>query len=206
MSSKIRDSKFLNLIRKFLKAGYMENWVYHKTYSGTPQGGILSPILANIYLNELEKKVKLMSNDFEVFLGNRRTHVYNKQRYRIMTLKKQYSMLTDPLARKEMLQQIHKAKVELRKLPSKNATDKKLAYVRYADDFIIGISGTRKEAEKIKEELKLFLQFINYLSDDAFVDSNLLIVIFTGELKLLASPFFSVNTLPPSDTLISSAA
>lgn len=157
LSSKIRDSKFLNLIRKFLKAGYMENWVYHKTYSGTPQGGILSPILANIYLNELDKKVKLMSNDFEVFLGNRRTHVYNKQRYRIMTLKKQYSMLTDPLARKEMLQQIHKAKVELRKLPSKNATDKKLVYVRYADDFIIGISGTRKEAEKIKEELKLFL-------------------------------------------------
>lgn len=98
-----------------------------------------------------------MSDYFEVFLGNRRSHVYNKQRYRIMTLKKYYSMLTDSLARKEMLQQIRKAKVELRKLPSRYATNKKFVYVRYADDFIIGISGTRKEAEKIKDELKLFL-------------------------------------------------
>ena len=70
LSSKIRDSKFLNLIRKFLKAGYMENWVYHRTYSGTPQGGILSPILANIYLNELDKKVKLMSKEFTNILLN----------------------------------------------------------------------------------------------------------------------------------------
>lgn len=58
LERKIEDSKFINLIRKFLKAGYMENWKYHQTYSGTPQGGILSPILANIYLNELDKGVE----------------------------------------------------------------------------------------------------------------------------------------------------
>ena len=64
LSTKIKDSKFINLIGKFLKAGYMENWDYHKTYSGTPQGGILSPILANIYLHELDKKVEAMQKEF----------------------------------------------------------------------------------------------------------------------------------------------
>lgn len=53
LSRKIKDSRFLNIIRQFLKAGYIENWKYNTTYSGTPQGGICSPILANIYLNEL---------------------------------------------------------------------------------------------------------------------------------------------------------
>lgn len=54
---KIKGSKFVTLIGKYLKAGYMENWKYHRTYSGTPQGGILSSILANIYLHELDKKL-----------------------------------------------------------------------------------------------------------------------------------------------------
>lgn len=58
LSEKIKDSKLIGLIAKFLKAGYIKSWRYHKTYSGTPQGGILSPILANIYLNELDKKIE----------------------------------------------------------------------------------------------------------------------------------------------------
>lgn len=50
----IADEKVLNLIKRFLKAGYMEDWKYHKTYSGTPQGGVLSPLLANIFLHQLD--------------------------------------------------------------------------------------------------------------------------------------------------------
>lgn len=55
LSERIKDERFLRLIRKFLRAGYMEDWKYHGTYSGTPQGGIISPILANIYLDKLDK-------------------------------------------------------------------------------------------------------------------------------------------------------
>ena len=51
---RIKDEAFLSLMWKFLKAGYMEQWEYHKTYSGTPQGSGMSPILANIYLSELD--------------------------------------------------------------------------------------------------------------------------------------------------------
>lgn len=64
MRKKIRDARIIKLIYKFLKAGYMENWKYHKTYSGTPQGGIISPLLANIYLHELDKFVMKLKKDF----------------------------------------------------------------------------------------------------------------------------------------------
>ena len=48
---------FLRLVRKFLNAGYVDNWKYNRTYSGTPQGGIISPILANIYLDKFDKYI-----------------------------------------------------------------------------------------------------------------------------------------------------
>ena len=54
LEKKIEDKQFIGLIKSFLKAGYMENWKYNETYSGTPQGGIMSPILSNIYLHELD--------------------------------------------------------------------------------------------------------------------------------------------------------
>ncbi|WP_219666838.1 reverse transcriptase/maturase family protein, partial [Clostridioides difficile] len=66
VNQKIKDARFLKLIRLFLKAGYMEDWKYHKTYSGCPQGGIISPILANIYLNELDRHVMKIKKEFDV--------------------------------------------------------------------------------------------------------------------------------------------
>lgn len=63
LQKRIKDERFIRLIWKFLKAGYMENWKYNNTHSGTPQGGILSPILANIYLSELDNYIdKIKSN------------------------------------------------------------------------------------------------------------------------------------------------
>ena len=55
LSKRITDKRFLHLIGQFLKAGYVEDWRYHQTYSGVPQGGTLSPMLSNIYLNELDQ-------------------------------------------------------------------------------------------------------------------------------------------------------
>lgn len=61
--SKIKDARLIKLIYKFLKAGYLEDWKYHKTYSGTPQGGIISPLLANIYLHVDEKLTIDLTDD-----------------------------------------------------------------------------------------------------------------------------------------------
>lgn len=76
LGKKIKDARFLNLIRLFLKAGYMEDWRYYGTYSGTPQGGILSPILANICLNELDVYVEKLKRDFDVRTPYRVTPEY----------------------------------------------------------------------------------------------------------------------------------
>jgi group II intron reverse transcriptase/maturase len=58
LAEKIHDNRFLRLIRNMLKAGYMEDWQYHPTLSGTPQGGVVSPLLSNIYLDKLDKFVE----------------------------------------------------------------------------------------------------------------------------------------------------
>ena len=58
LAEKIHDQRFLRLIRNMLKAGFLEDWQYHETLSGCPQGGVVSPILSNIYLNKLDDFVE----------------------------------------------------------------------------------------------------------------------------------------------------
>jgi group II intron reverse transcriptase/maturase len=58
LAEKIHDNRFLRLIRNMLKAGYLEDWKYHKTLSGCPQGGAVSPVLSNIYLHKLDEYVE----------------------------------------------------------------------------------------------------------------------------------------------------
>lgn len=157
LSEKIKDSKFIMLIGKFLKAGYLEAWQYHATYSGTPQGGILSPILANIYLHELDKKVEQLKQDFSRPAEKVRTTIYNVKKREIERVGKLYADCRSSEERKAVLGKIQKLKAQIRTLPHKDATDKKLAYVRYADDFIIGVCGTREECEEIKQQIKSFL-------------------------------------------------
>ena len=157
LSKKIKDSKFVTLIGKFLKAGYMEDWKYHKTYSGTPQGGILSPILANIYLNELDKKVEELKKAFDKKAKRAYSKPYCEKSTEIQSIERKIQNTNSYQKKQNLIKKVHKLKVERRKLPYKDTTDKKLSYVRYADDFIVGISGTKEEAEKIKHELKEFI-------------------------------------------------
>ncbi len=70
LRKRIKDERFLRLIRKFLNAGYMEDNQVHQSYSGTPQGGIISPILANIYLDQFDKYMAEFKKRFD--RGNKR--------------------------------------------------------------------------------------------------------------------------------------
>lgn len=131
LSRKIDDNRFLRLIDKFLKAGYMEDWKKYETYSGTPQGGILSPILANIYLNEFDKFIERICEQYSYGELRRRNPEYNK-----LNCKYHY-------------------------YSNKGQMDKgysRVKYCRYADDFVIGIWNDKATAERIRDFAKEFLE------------------------------------------------
>ena len=156
INQKIKDARFLKLIRLFLKAGYMEDWKYHETYSGCPQGGIISPILANIYLNELDRHVMKIKKEFDVATKARYTPEYTKLvglRQRLHNKIKN----SNGIEREKLIEEYKTATAQMLKLPAKQCDDKKIKYVRYADDFLIAVNGNRQDCEKIKQELTEFI-------------------------------------------------
>lgn len=156
INQKIKDARFLKLIRSFLKAGYMEDWKYHETYSGCPQGGIISPILANIYLNELDRHVMKIKKEFDVATKARYTPEYTKLvglRQRLHNKIKN----SNGIEREKLIEEYKTATAQMLKLPAKQCDDKKIKYVRYADDFLIAVNGNRQDCEKIKQELTEFI-------------------------------------------------
>lgn len=156
INQKIKDARFLKLIRSFLKAGYMEDWKYHETYSGCPQGGIISPILANIYLNELDRHVMKIKKEFDAATKARYTPEYTKLvglRQRLHNKIKN----SNGIEREKLIEEYKTATAQMLKLPAKQCDDKKIKYVRYADDFLIAVNGNRQDCEKIKQELTEFI-------------------------------------------------
>lgn len=146
----IKDQRLLKLLRGMLKAGYLEDWKYHQTYSGTPQGGVLSPLLANILLNELDRYV-------EEELIPQYTKGERRQRNPV------YDRLTQAMGKAKKQGDIEQYKVlrkQRRRLPSGNPSDpnyRRLRYVRYADDILLGLIGPKSEALEIKRKIGAYL-------------------------------------------------
>jgi group II intron reverse transcriptase/maturase len=147
----IHDGRLLNLIRLGLEAGVVEDWQYHPNESGVPQGGILSPLLANIYLHELDVFIEGTLIP-EVTRGdNRRKNP-------------EYDSLTGAITRagrKGDWERVALLKQQRNKLPSVDTQDpnfRRLKYVRYADDFLLGFVGTKAEARQVKAKIGVFLK------------------------------------------------
>ncbi|GCF06509.1 reverse transcriptase/maturase family protein [Dictyobacter arantiisoli] len=151
LKEKIDDGRFIKLVSGLLEAGYLEDWKFNKTLSGTPQGGILSPLLSNIYLDKLDQFVetvlipnytkgakKRMSPDYERVKGHYRR-----------------------LLKKGKIKEAQEVKQQLHNMPSIDPKDpnyRRLKYVRYADDFLLGFVGSKEEAEDIKQQLEKYLR------------------------------------------------
>ena len=152
VNRKIKDAQFIQLLRKFLKAGYLEDWKYHKTFSGTPQGGIISPILANIYLHELDTYVSELAAEFEKPRDCVYDPQYSKLMHEIRAIKTKLDRASEH-EKADLLKELKATRQKLRHTPCKSQTDKKLAYVRYADDFLVGVVGSRDDSEEVKRKL-----------------------------------------------------
>lgn len=161
LSKRIKDEKFLRLINKFLRAGYMEEWQYHNTYSGTPQGGIISPILANIYLDEFDKYMQELKSKFDKGKCRKILSQSIKLQSHIQRLRKKLNETTDDNQRQEILQKIKEIQKQKYQTPHTDPMDsdfKRLQYVRYADDFIVGIIGSKEDARRLKSKIKEYLE------------------------------------------------
>lgn len=160
LKERISDDRFIRLIRKFLKAGYLEDWVYHRSYSGTPQGGIISPILANIYLDKLDKYIEEYIQNFDKGIKRRRNPKHRVLEGRKRTILKKLEKETNEknilLLQKE-IKEIEKRRITIPAADEMDNNYKRLKYVRYADDFLIGVIGSKEDSLKIKEDIKNFL-------------------------------------------------
>lgn len=179
LEKKLDDKRVIRLIRKMLKAGYMEKWQHKTTWSGTPQGGGISPILANIYLHELDMFMGNMIQQFRKGKKRATNPDYTLLRERMLSNNRKLQRLKMGLpcrfpednSRNTLLRKRRELQKKMHEIPSANLFDpgyRRLRYVRYADDFIIGVIGSRKEAEAIMLKVKAFIEneLLLEVSDD----------------------------------------
>ena len=150
LGEKIHDSRFLGLLRNMLRAGYLEDWEWNETLSGAPQGGVVSPILSNIYLDRLDNFVETVLIP-EYTRGKLRKHnpEYRQVQYAITQARKRGDRI-----------EVRALRRKLRSLPTGDPRDRgyrRLRYCRYADDHLLGFTGPKAEAEQIKRRLARFL-------------------------------------------------
>ncbi len=166
LKERITDERFIRLIRKFLKAGYVEDWQFHKTYSGTPQGGIISPILANIYLDRFDKYMKEYAKSFDKGRERQSSTEYKRLENKRSRLVTKLKTEQDESVRANLIGEIKKVEKEMVNTPyglNMDETFRRLKYVRYADDFLIGVIGSKAECVQIKANIARFMSEILHL-------------------------------------------
>ena len=162
VARRIMDGQVMSLVSAFLKAGYMENWHYHKTYSGTPQGGIISPLLCNIFLHQLDKYMETLgANRVQTSKESnlRRSNEHRKIESAITRTRAKLRNSPDRQVRRELLDQLlglEKARGQTPYYDARHHTT--LGYVRYADDFVVLVNGTEEEAKDIKNKVETHLE------------------------------------------------
>ncbi len=151
LAEKIHDNRFLRLIANMLKAGYLEDWKYHATLSGSPQGGVVSPILSNIYLNKLDVYVeKVLIPQYTRGKHRHANPEYERKRSQMRRARDGGDHET-----------VRQLRRQLRQIPSGDPQDpgyRRLRYTRYADDHLLGFTGPKTEAAAIKDQLARFLR------------------------------------------------
>jgi hypothetical protein len=151
LAEKIHDNRFLRLIRNMLEAGYLEDWEWNATLSGVPQGGVVSPILSNIYLHKLDEFAEAVL-------------VPEYTRGTVRRMNPDYAKVTGAIGqafRRGDRAAVRRLRTQRRGIPRGDPGDpgyRRLRYIRYADDHLLGLTGPRAEAEQIKQRLAAFLR------------------------------------------------
>jgi len=147
----IHDGRCIKLLQDLLDAGYLEDWTSTQTLSGVPQGGIVSPILSNILLDKLDTFVENVLIPHHTRGSKRKINPeYDKLRHDSRNQRKKGNT--------EKAEELRKHSQTLPSVVTNDPDYRRLKYVRYADDFVLGCVGPRSEAEEIKQQLEQFLR------------------------------------------------
>lgn len=150
LKEKIKCKITIKTIRRMLQAGYIDlsQFVENKD-KGTPQGSVLSPQLCNIYMDKLDKKMEELQGKYNLKNARRKNNRYHK---------------VDRRVRKAFAEGNYAEGYKLRKLKwtmsrfdMKDPNFRRVYYVRYADDFVVGVTGPLEFAKAIKNEIEVFL-------------------------------------------------
>jgi group II intron reverse transcriptase/maturase len=151
LKRQIKDQNLMSLYWKAVNAGYINNGSLEPhSLIGVSQGGVLSPLLSNVYMHSLDVFLETLKNKCYKF-GNRRGTIQNPEYTKKLKELKRLRAKGDGKA-------IRKAEIERRRIPSVIRTGTRIYYVRYADDWVIGIKGPKSMAENVKLEVETFLQ------------------------------------------------
>jgi RNA-directed DNA polymerase len=158
LKRKVDDRRFIKLLYRFLKAGYMEDWKWNPNYSGMPQGGVISPTLSNIYLHELDVFMENLIQTFNKGKRRPRNPEYNRLTRKMERRKKVID--TDGLTHERRVEYkaLEKERMELTPLIENTDAFKRLLYCRYADDFILGVIGSYSDAKELLMKVETFLR------------------------------------------------
>lgn len=193
----IDDKRFINLVWKALKAGIVTlidtekprgDWIFMPSgRTGTPQGSIVSPILSNIYLHELDHWMHDICKKREKRPRNKRVQALIGQ-----NTKDRKTIKNNPNKKKELAKVIRKRKILIRTLSStENPKNPTYRYVRYCDDFILGCEGSFTQTCKIKEDLSYFLK--NTLGVTLDLEKSLTTNLNTSRVEFLGYHIYKVN-------------
>jgi group II intron reverse transcriptase/maturase len=185
----VHDNRFLQLLSSMLEAGYLEDWRWNATLSGSPQGGVVSPLLANIYLSKLDEFVETtLLPRYNRGKLRRKSRLYNQVEWAIRRAR--------ACGDRTML---HRLRKQRRRMAARDPQDpdyRRLHYIRYADDFLLGFSGPREEAEEIKRQIGEFLR--NVLQLELSNEKTLITHATTGRANFLG---YEVKCLHADDKL-----
>ena len=186
ISMKIADQQFIDLLWKLLRAGYLENGSFKPSTLGVPQGGIISPILSNIYLDVFDKymEIRIAELSSQEKLISNNNPIIAKFTSELTRLNEAYKESKSP----EILKEMKTLRAQRNKQPSRVRVGIRLHYVRYADDWVVGIIGAHSLALKLKMEIKEFL--FDELSLELSDEKTLITHLPTSKAKFLGVEFF----------------
>lgn len=183
LRERIKDEKMIRLIWKFLRAGYLEDWRYNKTFSGTPQGGIISPLLANIYLDKFDSWVEnslIPEMNKGTARSRKRNPEYRKIEHQVRKIKKQANETDNEKERLDLISEYNEMRRTMLSMPYYDGMNEgyvSIKYVRYADDFLMSVHGSKEDSQMVKEKVG------KYLNDELDIELSLEKTLITYGVK-----------------------